>query len=58
MRIEVRGGCHLGWRYSSVKKSGKQAKINGLTSSKESGLANCATGAEREGNSTIHPSKT
>ena len=53
MRIDVRGVPLGGWCYSKVKKSGKQVKINGPTSNKESGLATCATGAEREGNSTI-----
>jgi hypothetical protein len=53
MRIDVRGAPLGGWCYSIVKKSGKQVKINGPTSNKESGLATYATGAEREGNSTI-----
>ena len=53
MRIDVRGVPLGGWCYSKVKKSGKQVKINGPTSNKESGLATCATGAERKGNSTI-----
>jgi hypothetical protein len=53
MRIDVRGVPLGGWCYSKVKKCGKQVKINGPTSNEESGLATCATGAEREGNSTI-----
>src|SRR5580765_595776 len=45
------GVCHLGGCDFKVKKSGKQVKINGPTSKKESGLVTCAMGAEREGNS-------
>jgi hypothetical protein len=53
MRIDVRGVPLGEWCDSKVKKSGKQVKINGPTRNKESGLATCAMGAEREGNSTI-----